>query len=451
MTKKNLLLVDSEGAEFAVAGSLRDEGWNVHCMRRPDEARAMAARLPGAVGLLALSPAMLEDAEAIEQLVNAGSLEWIALLPRTEAGTCRVDPTRARLLLSGFYDHHTRPIDVERLRVILGHAWGRVQLRGRMRNMARTEDPAGMIGSSPVMRQLFSRIERLTQVDAPVLITGESGTGKELVARAIHTRSPRSAGPFVPVNCGALPDALVQSELFGHERGAFTGAHQAKPGNFEIADGGTIFLDEIGDLPLDQQVNLLRFLQDKTIVRIGSTRPIRIDARVIAATHVDLERAVADGRFREDLFYRLNVLQLHVPALRERGPDIELLMHAFFERFARQRNPGVQGFAHEAVRAAMQYAWPGNVRELMNRVQRATIMSEHRLITAEDLGLNSDARSGTVITLSHARATAERDLIRLTLRSNANNVSRAARELGISRVTLYRLMDKFDIVLDREA
>jgi len=452
MTNKNLLLVDSEGSEFRVASPLREAGWSVHCLRRPDEARSMAGRLRGAVGLLAVTPGMFDEPETIERLVNTGAVEWIALLPRSGTSPDHlVDAPRARLLLSSFYDHHTRPVDLQRLLVILGHAWGRVQLRGQARREPAPAESEGMIGGSLVMRHLYARIERLTQVDAPVLITGESGTGKELVARAIHARSARRDGPFVPVNCGALPDTLIQSELFGHERGAFTGAHQAKPGNFEIADRGTIFLDEIGDLPLDQQVNLLRFLQDRIIVRVGSTRPLRIDARVIAATHVDLEQAVREGVFREDLYYRLNVLHLHVPALRERGRDVELLMHAFFERFAAQRNPCVQGFRQEALRAAAQYAWPGNVRELMNRVQRATIMSENRLITAEDLGLPTSESSGKVITLSHARAATERELIRRTLRSHANNVSRAARELGVSRVTLYRLLDKFDIELDREA
>jgi len=446
MPNKNLLLVDCEDAEPALGDALREHGWDVRRAQQPEEALAQARAMREAVGLLVPGREMLRDTEAIERLVNVGPLEWIALLP--PEGT--LDAQRARLVLSSFHDHHTRPVDMQRLLIGLGHAWGRVQLRDRAHG-AGPPTPSGMIGGSPVMQHLFARIERLTQVDAPVLITGESGTGKELAARAIHERSARRSGPFVPVNCGALPDTLVQSELFGHERGAFTGAHQAKPGKFEVAAGGTIFLDEIGDLPLDQQVNLLRFLQDRTIVRVGSTRTIRIDARVIAATHVDLERAVAQGSFREDLFYRLNVLQLHVPALRERARDVELLVRAFFERFARQKNPAVQGLSQEAVRAAMQYAWPGNVRELMNRVQRAMIMSENRLITAEDLGLDSGDRSAKVITLSHARAAAERDLICHTLRSNANNVSRAARELGVSRVTLYRLMDKFDIEPERGA
>jgi transcriptional regulator with PAS, ATPase and Fis domain len=300
------------------------------------------------------------------------------------------------------------------------------------------------------MLDLYAKLDRVTRVDAPVLITGESGTGKELVARAIHQHSRRARGPFVPVNCGGLPESLVHSELFGHERGSFTGAHQRKIGSIEAASGGTIFLDEIGDLPLELQANLLRFLQEKTIVRVGSTQRIPIDVRVIAATHVDLDKAVQEGRFREDLFYRLNVLHLSVPALRERSGDIELLVQALFEEFADQKNAVVQGFSREAMRAMAAYAWPGNVRELMNRVQHAMIMSEHRLIRPADLGLSSSTMARNVITLSRARAAAESDVIRITLRNNANNVSRAARELGISRVTLYRLMEKFGIDPSRE-
>jgi transcriptional regulator with PAS, ATPase and Fis domain len=302
-----------------------------------------------------------------------------------------------------------------------------------------------MVGKSRPMLDLYAKLDRVTRVDAPVLITGESGTGKELVARAIHQHSRRAAGPFVPVNCGGLPESLVHSELFGHERGSFTGAHQRKIGSIEAASGGTIFLDEIGDLPLELQANLLRFLQEKVIVRVGSTQRIPIDVRVIAATHVELDRAVREGRFREDLYYRLNVLHLSVPPLRERSGDIELLVAALFDAFADQKNSIVQGFGREAMRAMAAYSWPGNVRELMNRVQHAMIMSEHRLITPADLGLSSSSTPKNVITLSRARAAAESDVIRITLRNNANNVSRAARQLGISRVTLYRLMEKFGI------
>ncbi|HZP85225.1 MAG TPA: sigma-54 dependent transcriptional regulator [Burkholderiales bacterium] len=446
MPEKKLLLVDVAGTSATIARELEAAGWSVASSPSIEASRVAAICDDVAVGLIVLSKPLLLDIGALERLVNIGSVEWIALLPESMPQ----DPELMRLLVSSFYDYHTCPVDMGRLLVVLGHAWGRTRLKDRIRLPQGLAGRYAMVGASEPMMQLFAKIERMTRVDAPVLITGESGTGKELVARAIHKNSERAHGPFVPVNCGALPDNLVQSELFGHERGAFTGAHQRKAGSFEIANGGTVFLDEIGDLPLEQQANLLRFVQEKTIVRVGSTHHLRIDARVIAATHVDLERAVEANRFRQDLFYRLNVLHLSVPPLRARGRDIELLINAAFKQFAPQKNPVVQGFSQEAIRAALAYSWPGNVRELMNRVQRAMIMSENRLITAEDLALPDAPVGGNVITLSRARSTAEREAIQITLRNNSNNISRAARELGVSRVTLYRLMDKFNIDPNRE-
>jgi DNA-binding NtrC family response regulator len=304
-----------------------------------------------------------------------------------------------------------------------------------------------MVGTSPVMQALFRDIRKVGAVDAPVLIQGESGTGKELTALAIHARSRRAGAPFMAVNCGALPANLIQSELFGHEKGAFTGAHQRKIGRIEAAAGGTIFLDEIGDLSLDLQVNLLRFLQAKTIERVGGTQSLQVDVRVIAASHVDLERAVAEGRFREDLYYRLNVLHLRVPALRERESDIELLARFFFEKFAKEKNPQVRGFSQQALQVMNTYAWPGNVRELINRIRRAMVMCENRLIAPGDLGLERRGVKRTIRTLGGARAAAEKEAIRYALQYARNNVSRAARELGISRVMLYRLKQKYGIAI----
>jgi DNA-binding NtrC family response regulator len=243
-----------------------------------------------------------------------------------------------------------------------------------------------------------------------------------------------------------LPTHLIQSELFGHEKGSFTGAGQRKIGRLESAAGGTIFLDEIGDLPLDLQVNLLRFLQEKTIERIGSTRSIPIDLRVIAATHVDLDKAMHQGTFREDLFYRLNVLHLKMPPLREREGDIELLAQSFFEQFTREQNSRVKGFSRQAMNAMKTYDWPGNVRELINRVQRAVVMSENQLISPADLGLEKRTDQRTNISLDDAREKAELETIQRCLKMNDNNVSKTARHLGVSRVTLYRLMNKLNII-----
>ena len=230
-----------------------------------------------------------------------------------------------------------------------------------------------MVGVSAPMQAVFRNLRKIAAVDAPVLITGETGTGKELAARAIHERSRRSSGPFVAVNCAALPATLIQSELFGYERGAFTGAQRRKIGSIESANGGILFLDEIGDLSLDLQVNLLRFLEESAIQRVGSPKEIPVDVRVIAATHDDMERATAEGRFREDLYYRLNVLRLEMPMLRARGEDIEVLARFFFEKFRQETSHKVIGFSPEALQSMADYDWPGNVRELINRVRRATV------------------------------------------------------------------------------
>ncbi|QJQ98329.1 sigma-54 dependent transcriptional regulator [Halomonas sp. PGE1] len=300
-----------------------------------------------------------------------------------------------------------------------------------------------LVGSSPAIQTLMRDIDKIAAVDAPVLITGESGTGKELTARLIHTRSARHTGPFNAVNCGALPAGLIQSELFGHERGAFTGADRRKVGIIESTSGGTLFLDEIGDLPLELQVNLLRFLEDHRFLRLGAQRESEVDVRVLAATHVDLEGAVREGRFREDLYHRLNVLQARTPPLRERPEDIEQLANHFFQQFRREASRRVRGFSHDSLITMRQHAWPGNVRELINRVRRAMVMCEQRLITPDALGLerrNGLSREG--LSLEQIRDGAEREAVIAALARNKQQVLHAARELGVSRATLYRLIEK---------
>jgi DNA-binding NtrC family response regulator len=336
-------------------------------------------------------------------------------------------------------------------------------------NAQGTEERTGpyLVGNSPVMRTIFETIRRIAPTETPILITGESGTGKELAALAIHERSERASGPFIPINCAGLPPTLIGSELFGHEKGAFTGAYQRKIGRIEAAQGGTVFLDEIGDLPLELQPHLLRFLQEKTIDRVGGNRPISVDVRVVAATNMDLTAAIKEGRFREDLFYRLNVLSLNMAPLRDRGDDIDLLSTFFLQKFADEMNRPVQGFDPAAIRQLRLYGWPGNVRELVSCIRRAVVMSDGAKITAGDLGFplgmqhggqakpaarthsvnghTVDGSSVKHVTLKQAKREAELTLLQGALEQNGQNIKQTAEVLGVSRVTLYRLLKEHGI------
>lgn len=305
-----------------------------------------------------------------------------------------------------------------------------------------------LLGSSPAMLATRATVHKFAPVELPVLLTGQTGTGKELAARALHALSPRARAPFVPINCGAIAHNLIQAELFGHERGAFTGASSRRAGLFEHAHTGTVFLDEVGDLPAEAQTALLRVLQEGVLERIGSHEPVRVDVRVIAATHVDLEQAVADGRFRSDLYYRLNVLRLTLPPLRERGEDIVLLArHALHS--LRLRHPGrARGFSEAALAAMRRFAWPGNVRELLNRVQRAAIICEQELIEPEDMELaGSPPAAGGTDSLDQARRQAERQALIHCLQGNQFNITATARAMNISRVTVYRMCRRHSIAL----
>ncbi|MEW5729513.1 MAG: sigma-54 dependent transcriptional regulator [Pseudomonadota bacterium] len=312
----------------------------------------------------------------------------------------------------------------------------------------RGEDNAGlppMVGDSPAMLRLYDTIRKVAGTDAPVLVTGESGTGKELAAIAIHERSPRAQGPFVPINCAALPKTLIASELFGHEKGAFTGADQRRIGRIQAADRGTLFLDEIGDLPMDLQAHLLRFLQENTIDRVGGHHPIKVDVRVIAATNVPLRKAVADGRFREDLFFRLNVLTLEMPPLRDRGADVDRLAAHFVAKFASEGGKLIHGLAPDALALVRRHGWPGNVRELIATMRRAVVMADGPWVRPEDLGLPEDARTGAATSLEAARRETEEALIRQALAAHRQNIKRTAEHLGVSRVTLYRMLERYGI------
>jgi two-component system, NtrC family, response regulator len=281
--------------------------------------------------------------------------------------------------------------------------------------------------------------------DVSVLINGESGTGKELVARAIHQHSNRNIGPFVVINCGAIPENLLESELFGHEKGSFTGAHIQRKGLIEMAQGGTLFLDEIGELPLGLQVKLLRFLQEQTIERVGGRVQIAINARVLAATNQDLQKAVAEGRYREDLYFRLGVITIALPPLREREGDLILLANAFLHRYVQETRKKINGFTQQAVRAMSQYAWPGNIRELENRIKRAVVMADGAKVNPLDLELETAKGKYYGLTLKEAREAVEKELILRALQRNKGKVTQTADELGISRPTLYELIEKLGL------
>lgn len=418
--------------------------WEVLFAQNIHEANSLLRRLDVSAGIIVVPGAAEEGVSDVAALLNANcDIPWIGVFP---AGICTSAAWR-ELIVDSLVDFYTLPINFDRLAQTVGHSYGMARLREQTKRLPRASKDSAFIGDGLVMTKLLRHIRKLACVEAPVLISGESGSGKELAAQALHRYSNRRAQPFVPVNCGAIPASLIQSELFGYERGAFTGAAQAKRGMFESAAGGTLFLDEIADLSLELQTNLLRFLQEKTITRVGSTQSIVIDVRIIAATHVDLEEAVRKGRFREDLFYRLNVLSLTVPPLRERQEDVATLAQHFFAKFAVEKSPRLRGFSSSAIHAMEGHAWPGNVRELINRVRRAMVMAEGRLMTIGDLGLEHRAESQFREALGEARFSAERHAITAGLHRAQKNVSQAARDLGISRMTLYRLMAKHEITV----
>jgi two-component system, NtrC family, response regulator len=357
-----------------------------------------------------------------------------------------------RAISVGAYDHFNKPIQIDELKVVLRRAHHLYQLEKENREYQKsvTEDSfEGLVGFCKPMQDVFKSVRRVAGSDAQVLITGDSGTGKELVAHAIHRLSDRSPGPFVAINCGAIPDNLLESELFGHEKGSFTGAHTRRLGRIESAHRGTLFLDEVGELPPPLQVKLLRFLQEHKMERVGGRQEIEVDARVIAATNADLERGMKDGSFREDLYYRLAVVSISLPPLRERGEDVVILAKVFLDRFTRENGKNIAGFSADALSALKTHNWPGNVRELENRVKRGVIMAEGRKLTSEDLELGSSGPdSYGSVSLKEAREELERELIQRILSKHNGNMTRTAAELQVSRPTLYELMDKLGLKRD---
>ena len=348
----------------------------------------------------------------------------------------------------GAYDFFSKPIQIDELKVVLRRAFYVSQLERENRELQQrlsAESFKGMLGSSPQMQEVFASIRKVATTEVPVLITGESGTGKELVAKAIHQMSAREGGPFVVINCSAIPETLLESELFGHEKGAFTGAHIQRKGRFETAQGGTLFLDEIGELSLSLQVKLLRFLQEQRIERVGGREQIFVDVRVMAASNRDLKEAMREGRFREDLYYRLGVVTIALPPLREREGDILVLATALLHKYSAESKKKITGFTPHAVRALETYQWPGNVRELENRLKRAVIMAEGSKISPQDLELVYKPAKYEGRKLKDAMEGLEKDLIERALSKNKGNITKAAEELGVSRPTLYELMERLGI------
>lgn len=419
------------------------QGWDVNEVQGLSDAERCINNKKYNVGLIQLESPDSEQLSAVETLlVEHRSIEWV-ILTTVE---CLQQKRVCKLIRETCYDYSTLPLSnvgYMRLQSTLGHAYGMACLS--LDDQEPNYDDYEMVGASPPMIKLFGSIRKVASVDAPVLIYGESGTGKELIARAVHERSARAEQPFIAVNCGAIPENLIQSELFGYEKGAFTGANTSRIGQIEAASGGTLFLDEIGDLPFSMQVNLLRFLQESVIQRLGSTVEIPVDVRIVAATNVDLDTAIKAGRFREDLLYRLNVLQLYPAPLREREGDIQLMAQFFYDRFVTDGRAKLKGFSQTSLQVMERYNWPGNVRELINRVRRAIVMCDGRLIKPEDLGLQSCSAddSRPVISLEEAREKAEKEAVISAVRYSRNNMTQAAKVLGVSRVTLYRIIEKY--------
>ena len=348
----------------------------------------------------------------------------------------------------GAYDFFCKPIQVDELKVVLQRAFYVSQLERKNRELqlqSNGEPFVTMLGTSPEIQEVFASIRKVAATDVPVLITGESGTGKELVAKALHQLSTRKTGPFVIINCSAIPEALLESELFGHEKGAFTGAHIQRKGRFETAQGGTLFLDEIGELSLSLQVKLLRFLQEQIIERVGGREQICVDVRVMAATNRDLKESIKEGRFREDLYYRLGVVTIALPPLREREGDTMLLATSLLHKYSSENRKKITGFTPQAIDSLQTYRWPGNVRELENRIKRAVIMAEGSRITPQDLELESQDTGYEGGGLKEAREEFEKNFILRVLSQNKGNLSKAAEELQVARSTLYELMEKLGI------
>jgi two-component system NtrC family response regulator len=448
MSIKPVLLIVEDDAALQRQLRWAYEGYEiVTAATRTEAIEAIRAHEPAVVTLdLGLPP----DPDGVTEGF-ATLAEILSLKPDTKVIVASGHGAREsalKAIADGAWDFYAKPIDIDALGLIVSRAFHVHALEAENRRLAARASEtglAGLISASAEMAKVVRTIERVAPADVSVMLLGASGTGKEILARGLHDLSPRSRGAFVAINCAAIPDTLLESELFGHEKGAFTGAVKTTPGKIEQAQGGTLFLDEIGDVPLPLQVKLLRFLQERVIERIGGRAAIPVDTRIVCATHQDIDAMVADGRFREDLYYRLAEIVVPIPSLAERPGDAGLLARHFVTRYAKAMNVAVTGLAPDARAAIDAWPWPGNVRELENRIKRAVIMADGKLISAADLDLEGKAAEPVPLNLRHVREIADRRAIRQALSRADGNISSASRLLGISRPTLYDLLKSYDL------
>jgi two-component system NtrC family response regulator len=441
-----LVVEDDEGLQRQLKWAY--EGYQVVCAGdRKSAVEAMRAYEPAVVTLdLGLPP----DSDGVEEGF-ATLAEMLKLKPDTKVIVATGHGARESALKAigmGAYDFYKKPVDIDELGLIVARAFHLHEIEEENRKLeggSAMTVLGSIVTAAPEMLKVGKTIERVASADVSVMLLGASGTGKELLARAVHEKSGRK-GEFIAINCAAIPENLLEAELFGYERGAFTGAVKSNVGKIELAEGGTLFLDEVGDIPLPLQVKLLRFLQERVIERIGGRQPIAVDTRIVCATHQNLEAMIVDGRFREDLYYRLAEIVVKIPSLTERSGDAILLARHFVNRFSRELNPSVQAMSPDAVEAIDAYPWPGNVRELENRIKRAVIMADGKSVTSADLDLSRSADDEPPpINLRAAREVADRKAIRQAMSRTDNNISGAAKLLGVSRPTLYDLLKQYHL------
>ncbi|MGE3906710.1 MAG: PEP-CTERM-box response regulator transcription factor [Reyranellaceae bacterium] len=446
LTTSVLVVEDDTGLSKQLKWSL--DGYETAFAADRPEAIALLRRHEPFVVLLDLG--LPPDAEGVTEGFET-LREILSLAPQTKVIVVTGNADRDNALKAvrfGAFDFYQKPVDVEVLKLLVDRAARMATLERENRRLAMLPERspiAGIIAADEAMLKLCRTIEKVARTDISVLLLGESGTGKELLARALHDLSERNKHRFVAINCAAIPENLLESELFGHERGAFTGAHKQTIGKVEVASGGTLFLDEIGDMPMPLQGKLLRFLQSRVIERIGGRQEIPVDVRVVCATNRNPKEMIAEQRFREDLFYRISEVTLEVPPLRQRGGDVIVLAQALLNRYSQEFGRNVRGFAPDALVAIEHYGWPGNVRELENRIKSAVIMSDGTMLSATELNLADEVKEGAYFTLREVRAEAERKAIIHALSVSDGNVSAAATRLGISRPTLYDLMQRLGI------